>query len=426
MRPTVKKLLYVAGLLLLLAGVYLWSTQSGDPDVGIPSAGPYVCAGGDTLSVAESSSSRLRAVLPDGTTDTLDRTRAATGTMYGSARDGLLLWARENTVLVQRYGTTRLHGCTPSPDTGRTDRLTAPAVWFRSPTGPHGYGFTLRYPHAFRIEHPHLHHTRFQYAAPSNEPPALTEGFSVSVRLLDRSPDTTLRQFAEAQIAETKQVGGTLQSPVRDTSHRTRDALFWRQESAMGSTVQHLAVALGDSVLARVSTSTVGRDTTTYNRVIGDVVRSLQFRKRPRGPSADTTQVPLAFLNDPDGTPDRGCDDVVFVPHRLPRTTTPLSVALDTLFAIKRDSVGPARHFLSQTNETLSLDRVYVGEDTARVHLEGRLSGLRGACDHPRARIQIEATARRVTGADTVVLYRNGTRTALQPGLRGASPQGGT
>jgi hypothetical protein len=420
----VKRLLFVVGLLLLLAALYLWSAQPADSAERIPAPGSYVCAGGDTLSIAGSSAAHLQVDLPSGTVDTLDRAPAATGTLYVSARAGTMLWTKENTVLVQRNGLTRLHGCRSDIDSAHADALPAPPVWFRSPTGPHGYGFTLRYPRTLQIKQPRLHHTRFQYAAPANEPPALTEGFGVSVRLVDRSPHTPLLQFANEQIAETKRVGGALQSPIRDTTHRSREALFWRQESAMGTSVRILAVALGDNVLARVSTSTVGRDTSTYDRVANDLIRSLQFRKRPTRPPSSTT-VPLAFLRAPDGPPDRGCDDVVFVPHRVPRTATPLSVALDTLFAIERDSVGPARHFLARTNETLSLDHVYVNEDTAHVYLEGRLSGLRGVCDNPRAKIQIEETARRVSGAKSVVLYRNGTRTALQPGGRGTSPRGG-
>lgn len=192
----------------------------------------------------------------------------------------------------------------------------------------------------------------------------------------------------------------------------------------MGASVRTLAVVLDDSVLARVSALSVGRDTSTYDRVMNDLIRSLQFWERPARPPSTTT-VPLAFLTAPDDTPDRGCDNVMFIPHRVPRTATPLTVALDTLFAIERDSVGPARHFLARTNETLSLDHVHVDGDTAHVYLEGRLSGLRGVCDNPRAKIQIEETARRVSGAESVVLYRNGTRTTLQPDGRGPSPRGG-
>jgi len=145
----------------------------------------------------------------------------------------------------------------------------------------------------------------------------------------------------------------------------------------------------------------------------------------PETPSPDRITVPLAMLVDPDGPPDRGCDDVVFVEHRVPVQEDPLTAALDTLFSIKADSVNGARHFLSQTNETLRFDHAEVDGDTVRVFLSGRLTGLRGVCDDPRARIQIEETARRITGKSGVVLYLDGSRTSLQPDGRGRRGNGG-
>ncbi len=132
-----------------------------------------------------------------------------------------------------------------------------------------------------------------------------------------------------------------------------------------------------------------------------------------------TTRVSLALLRDPQGPPDRGCDDIVFVDVPACSTTSRLSAALKTLFALDRDSVGGARHFMSRTNETLTFDHATVAGDTAHVYLTGRLTGLRGVCDNPRARIQIEETARHVAGVDHVVLYRNNRRTNLQPDGRG-------
>lgn len=139
----------------------------------------------------------------------------------------------------------------------------------------------------------------------------------------------------------------------------------------------------------------------------------------PGSSSPDSTRVPLAMLVDPEGTPDRGCDDVMFVDQRIPEGASPLTAALETLFAIPRDSVDGARHFLSQTRETLHFDRAVIEADTVRIYLTGRLTGLRGVCDYPRARIQIEETARRITGHREIALYLNGSRTSLQPDGRG-------
>ncbi|MFP4229187.1 MAG: hypothetical protein ACLFTE_10215 [Salinivenus sp.] len=139
--------------------------------------------------------------------------------------------------------------------------------------------------------------------------------------------------------------------------------------------------------------------------------------------SSAPVALPLAMLADPKGQPVDGCDDVVFVPHDVPvpgsTRTDRLTAALDTLFRIDRDSVGGARHFLPRTNPTLTFDRATIEGDTARVFLNGQLTGLRGVCDNPRARIQIQWTARRVTEVDTVEIFRNGRPTRLQPTGRG-------
>lgn len=144
----------------------------------------------------------------------------------------------------------------------------------------------------------------------------------------------------------------------------------------------------------------------------------------PSGRREASVALPLAMLADPDGRPMDGCDDVVFVTHDVPVSNSArperLTAALDTLFRIDRDSVGGARHFLARTNHTLTFDRATLTDDTARVFLRGRLTGLRGVCDHPRARIQIQWTARRVAEVDTVEIFRDGRPTRLQPTGRGA------
>ncbi len=407
---------------MLLATIALWliapwTTDSPSP----PDPGVYVCAGGDSLTIAKSTSSALQVSLPNGTIDSLRRVDVATGLKYATPSEHIVLWMKDGTGLLERFGRTRAYSCKSLSDSMHTDEFPSTTVWFRSPTGENGYGFTMQHPRALEIDQPHLYHTRFLYAGPNNDPPALTDGFTVTVRLLGTSPDSSLSQFVDDQISDTRRVGGSLLGLVRDTSHRHRNALAWRVQSAMGPSVRHLTVRLDRETLAAVSTSAVGSDTSTYTRRIDSMLSTLQFRKRTKKLSS-TLQVSLAMLSDPIGSPDRGCDAVVFVPHRVARTTDPLTAALDTLFAIDRDSVQGARHFLSKTNETLSLDRTLVSDDVAHVYLEGSLSGLRGVCDNPRAKIQIEETARRVTGLDSVALFLNGERTRLQLDERGARP----
>jgi hypothetical protein len=180
--------------------------------------------------------------------------------------------------------------------------------------------------------------------------------------------------------------------------------------------------ALDERTVASVASSTTGPDTDSYEAHAQAIRSSLRFWQS--GSPPDTVSAPLAMLRSPTNTPERGCDDVVFVDVPVARSPSLLTTALDTLFALDRDSVGGARHFLARTNETLRLDRAMVVADTARVFLEGRLSGLRGVCDNPRARIQIEETVRRIAGVEGVTLFLNGQRTTLQPDGRGEGPPG--
>jgi hypothetical protein len=183
--------------------------------------------------------------------------------------------------------------------------------------------------------------------------------------------------------------------------------------------------------VAHVSWSTAGADPQNHEATIRSMLRSLRFERAPASrpadaSRADSVRVLLALLREPGGSPERGCDDLAWTNRRvLPddaSRTARLEAALRALLALDADSVAGHRHFLARTNETLTLDSVALRGDTAAVYLRGRLSGLRGVCDHPRARIQLEETARRFAFVDTVRFVRNGSATDLMPDGRGQSP----
>lgn len=440
--------------LLLALSLTLASVLAGCGDGGTSpeplSPGLYTCTGKDTLrfkslQAGETRPSKVQVVLNGIPVGPLKRTEKEYGREY-TGRGPTVLWAREETVLLERFGKTRAHGCRALPDSARQEgtqksgfrqsgfRLGA---WFRSPVGLNRHGYLLRYPRPLQVDQHRLRHTRFIYAGPNNEPPALTDGFSLHIGLERTSPDTTLREHSRAQIQNNRRAGGKRVSAFRDTTIRGHKGLFWREKTAMGPVASRLAVGLGPETLASISYTTVGTSRKAYARHVRRMLATLRFPTRPDPPSH--INVPLAMLSDPEGasregtvkggsSPNspfsdedlkRGCDEVVFAYRQIPLTADPLSATLDTLFSIDRDSVGGHRHFLARTNETLSLRGVFREGSTLEVRLEGRLSGLRGMCDHPRARIQIVETARRVGAVDSVALYLNGTPTDLQPGGRG-------
>lgn len=424
---------------------------------GALSPGLYSCTGNDSLRVkslqtGEGKPSEIRVALNGVSFGPLRQTETKVALQY-TGPGPTVLWARGETVLLERFGKTRAHGCRALPDSAQQARPEKNELrldaWFRSPVGLRGHGYLLRYPRPLQVDQHRLRHTRFIYAGAKNEPPALTDGFSVHIGLERTSPDTTLRDHAREQIQNNRRAGGKRVSSFRDTTIRGHRGLFWRKETAMGPVASHLAVGLGPETFASISYSAVGARRKTYKRHVRRMLSTLRFPTRPAAPSS--VDVPLAMLSDLDGASQketsqkrtsrkraarsesshagpsdgenlkRGCDEVVFVHRQIPLTADPLPAALNALFSIDRDSVGGHRHFLARTGDTLSLRHVSRDGPVLKVHLEGRLSGLRGICDHPRARIQIVETARRVAAVDSVALYLNGTPTDLQPGGRGPS-----
>ena len=116
-----------------------------------------------------------------------------------------------------------------------------------------------------------------------------------------------------------------------------------------------------------------------------------------------------------------GCDRVVFTEREIAPTAAPLTAALEELFSLDQTSVAGWQNFIARTNETLSFKRARVEQSTglAHIHLSGRLSGLGGVCDNPRARTQIVQTALQFPSVEKVQLYLNGEPTDLQPSGRG-------
>lgn len=116
----------------------------------------------------------------------------------------------------------------------------------------------------------------------------------------------------------------------------------------------------------------------------------------------------------------RGCDHVVLVDRAVATTSATLNAALTELFAINETEIAGLGNFMPKTKATLHYDHVTLANGLAKVYLTGSLSGLAGVCDDPRAKIQIEETALQFPTVQSVELYLNGVKTALQPDEKGA------
>jgi spore germination protein GerM len=138
--------------------------------------------------------------------------------------------------------------------------------------------------------------------------------------------------------------------------------------------------------------------------------------------SATTTKIKIALLDTTgNGSGEsRGCDNVTMVERSVPKTSAPLSAALQTLFA-EPEGTQPstAYNFIARTKNTLKFDHATVVNGTASIYLTGSLSGLAGVCDDPRAQIQLEETALQFSTVQKVQIYLNGKATTLTPSEKG-------
>lgn len=135
-----------------------------------------------------------------------------------------------------------------------------------------------------------------------------------------------------------------------------------------------------------------------------------------------TTSIKIALLDTTgSGTgKSRGCDNVAMVSRTVAATTTPLTAALQTLFAEKEGAQPSAEYnFIARTAKTLKFDHATVASGTANIYLTGSLSGLAGVCDDPRAQIQLEETALQFATVQKVQIYLNNKLTTLTPSEKG-------
>lgn len=377
----------------------------------------YACSSGDTLTVGHLSNKRAIVAASSDALDTLRRIHSQWGTLYRHPNRSTSLWTNQQSLLYRRNGSLQHYGCREIVRRNSTEEV--PYRWFRSRPGPHGYGFVVRVPDSLQVSEPATGVTRFLYAGHRNDPPALTDGFTLTVHFRATPRASSLHEVVQQTIREADSTNGAVLSPPRDTVYHGYRSIYWRQRSALGHPITRWALALDRESVVLLSTARVGPTREVYRQPVSDILSTLKFWHRGAKRSAKTTAVPLAMLTDPAGAPDRGCDDVVFVEHEVHHSPNLVATTLDTLFALDRDSVGGARHFIQRTSEMLSLDGTQIRSDTVEVYLTGTLTGLRGACDSPRARIQIEETVRELTGLPHVHLYLNGKRSALSPSSRG-------
>lgn len=153
-----------------------------------------------------------------------------------------------------------------------------------------------------------------------------------------------------------------------------------------------------------------------------DTASELQATTTPETaiPATSETKIALLDTSGQGNGKKRGCDAVVMVARPIAATTTPLTAAMQALFAEGEGAVGGKEYnFIARTKNTLAFERATVKNGTAKIYLTGNLSGLAGVCDDPRAQIQIEETALQFPTVERVEIYLNGARNNLTPSQQG-------
>ncbi len=261
-------------------------------------------------------------------------------------------------------------------------------------------------------------HIKFTYLGSDQATGEITDGFTLTVSSYEQD-DQTLEEFAQTRFQEDMQASEEV-SPVTSTVFKDRSAYTYTVENV--GEIENTVVENDDAYVV-ISSNISDPNNQGYEDMVEQMKDSLELREISGDEVAQPTteEISLAML-DPDVSegeePDRGCDMVAMVTRDIEETETPLTVAMNELFSIDREEVQGFRNFMARTNDTLSFNRAEVNNGTANIYLEGELSGLAGACDNPRARIQIEETALQFATVEDVQIYLNGEATDLQPSGR--------
>lgn len=283
------------------------------------------------------------------------------------------------------------------------------------------FSFTIAHPAKVSVqtEGPENRHTKFTYLGSDNEEGTeITDGFTLTVSAFSKTEteETTPEEFANERIKENP-IAQVIE-PVTSTTFHGRAAVTYQTES-IGIGVEHIITETEDSFI-QISTGITDPNNAGYSNIVAKMRASLILQSVDQPASVSKVSIALLDSNVPEGAePERGCDMVEMVSRDIESTPAPLNAALEELFALESENIDGFMNFIARTSDTLSFDRAVVENGTAHIYLAGELSGLRGICDNPRAKIQIEETALQFNTVEAVQLYLNEEKTELQPDGRG-------
>lgn len=103
----------------------------------------------------------------------------------------------------------------------------------------------------------------------------------------------------------------------------------------------------------------------------------------------------------------RGCDTLVFVARKVPKSPAVLNATLRELFAFNDDLGFLPGNFISH-QEDLSFDRAELNNGVATIYLTGEVDKSAGVCDEGRIGFQLKDAAMQFSTVNQVKVMLNG------------------
>lgn len=242
----------------------------------------------------------------------------------------------------------------------------------------------------------------------------ITDGYLLAVRMID-ADGQSLAEVAR-RLFEEERTGLEAVSGLTMVNGFDRDAYSYQSNTAIGSLMTHIVLEAEDENIFVIEYMIFGDVGGRYEENIRTSISTLKLdASAVKDGKVGTQTISIALLDvEYEGEPTRGCDRVVLVDREIPATSKPLTGALNELFALEGVDTEGYYNFIANTKDTLTFDHATVEDGVASVYLNGEVSGVNGACDEPRARIQIEETALQFDTVEEVQIFLNGQPTTLQ------------
>ena len=289
--------------------------------------------------------------------------------------------------------------------------------WYNS----QDFFFKMAHPADASVQIEATNHVKFMVLGSDNATGEITDGFTLTVSIYEKPRTQSLGEFVKEKLKADLQIAEKEQG-LKETTFHKQPAFFY--STANLGTVHHILTLHGEHHVIGFAYHISDPHGRNYQQTVNTMLKSVHLQAPdPRQLNQalfDTVRIALLDPARKRGSKERGCDTVVMVPRIVKSTDNTLDAALDALFTIDSErGHNGLYNFIAKTRNTLSVRNVRIQDRTAHIWLRGKVSGLEGMCDNPRANIQITETALYLPAVEQVILYLNGKENDLVPDAKG-------